>query len=67
MCSARDHGQRRGCGLLGIPLLSELFWPVPIIAKHLLSAERAIENKNNGFQSMSEGVLSMSGFNRWGL
>ena len=32
MCSAQDHGQGRdmrgyvGCGLLGIPLLSGLFW-----------------------------------------
>ena len=51
-CSTHDHGQGRGhvgCGLLGIPLISGLFWSgswnVLVTAKCLVSDSRKFDKK----------------------
>lgn len=64
VCSVHDHGQGKGCaecGLLGILLLSELFWSdgcnVWSLQNVFVNASRKCDNKsrtirkkNNGFQ-----------------
>ena len=58
MCSAYDHGQGRGhvgCGLLGILLLSGLFWSGPdgcpghCEISSAMPREGVIRNKHDGF------------------
>ena len=57
MCSVHDHGQGRECvgySLLGIPLLSGLFWSGGWKLSSSMPSESAMRNKHNGFRLVPE-------------